>query len=525
MRNTLPRTIAVLVVALACSDSTGSKSGPAVAFTAVSPLATFGTVSTALSPAIEVKVGDSAGTGVANATVVWTISGPGTLSALTTVTDNGGKAKVTLTFSAAVGTTTIIATTAGLATTVRFDATAASPAVRDDWNTVGHDGHRSGASSAVVNGPFTTLWRYDPVPPGTRPFEYVNTAVAAADGAYLQWSAQSKLGAGYIGATEVDRVSNSGARSWTFDGGYDANFGNWISIWGTRLVYQDDGIGYLNTSTGAKLWGSGVDWWGETLADSSGLYVDQDQHYDGPGPFVALMDATGKRTWTANSYGKVRGDAFDYVAGLALANGKLFIAGDYYAAATLVSPPLPGVYGFNASTGAAAGYASTKPTSKLSADSTRLYLIEHGNTLVARAQSDLHVVWSAAVSNPTQQAPLLANRNVLIATNAGVESRNAATGALNWKSATITGLHATIRGGPSASTTLAAALGSNTLIATSSTDGIHLLSLSTGVELYKYAITTNAVRNPVLINDPTRGSILYVLDYNGLIAFSVTANK
>lgn len=517
--------IAAALVLAACSESTGSKSGPAAAFTAVSPALAYGVVSTALAQPIEVKVADTAGIGVQNATVTWTISGPATLSAGQSKTDGNGHAKVMLTFGASVGTSVIVASTTGLSTTLEFDATGASPAVRDDWTTYGHDAGRTGASIGAVNGPITQAWRYSPAPPTVaRPLEYVNTAVAAIDAVYLQWSAQSKGGAGYIGATMVDRISNAGGRVWMFDGGYDANFGNWVTIWNSRLVYQDDGIGMLSLATGTRLWGSGVDWWGETLPDSSGLYTDQNQHYDGPGPFIAKMDATGKKAWTANSYGTVRGDAFDYVGGLAMAGGKLFVAGDYWAATTVTNPPAPGVYAFAISNGAKTAFAATKPTSKPSADGTKVYLVENGTALVARAQSDLHVVWTVAVSSPSQQAPVIANGMVIIAANQTVEAHDAATGALKWRSGTIYGLQSSIGWGGGPSSTLAAALGSGTLVATSSNDGIHVLSLIHGKELYHLAVSGSSLRNPVLVNDPARGTILYALDYTGLVAYTVTAN-
>ncbi|HUK62353.1 MAG TPA: hypothetical protein VLV15_03435, partial [Dongiaceae bacterium] len=384
------------------------------------------------------------------------------------------------------------------------------PGVRDDWVTYGHDGSRAGASQASIKGPLTKLWRYTPAAPSsTRPFQYVLNALPTADAIFLQWSAQSVLGAGYTGATDVDRVTTDGHRAWTFDGGYDTNIGQWGSVWAGRFVFQDDGIGYLDIASGARLWFSGVDRWGETLADTSALYVDHHWHVDGPGPFVARMTTTGARTWTANSYGTVRGDGYDDIAGIALHGATLFVAGDYWAAATVTNPPLPGVYAFSASAGTRTAFAATKPASKISADATQVYLIENGNTLVARAQSDLHVVWSAAVTSPGQQAPVLANRAVIIATATGVESHSAATGALLWRSANITGLGTYIGSIGGATTTLAAALGSGTLVATSTTDGIHVLLLTTGAEVSHYALTySTAVWDPVIVNDPVKGALL-----------------
>ena len=509
-------------VALSCSDSTNVRHGPPTTFTMVSGDAQFGVISTALPLPFVVKVTDADTVPVPGVTVTWVLAGQGALDAPTSVTDRNGEAKATLTFGATAGTSTVTSTAAGLSAKLNFNATAAAPGVRDDWVTYGHDGTRSGASQASIKGPLTKLWRYTPAAPSaTRPFQYVLNALPTADAIFLQWSAQSVLGSGYTGATDVDRVTTSGSRAWTFDGGYDTNIGQWGSVWGSRFVFQDDGIGYLNIATGTRLWFSGVDRWGETLADTSGLYVDHRWHVDGPGPFVARMTTTGTRTWIANNYGTARGDGYDDVAGIALSGSTLFVAGDYWAAATVTSPPLPGVYALTKAAGARTAFAGTKPTSKISADATQVYLIENGNHLVARAGSDLHVVWSAAVTSPSQQAPVLANRAVIIATSSGVESHDAATGVLLWRSATINGLSTYIGSIAGPTTTLAAALGSGTLIATSNSDGIHVLLLTTGKQLSHYVLTySNAVWNPVIVNDPVKGGLLYAVDRTGLVAFS-----
>jgi hypothetical protein len=513
---------AICLAVLSCSDNTSVKHGPPAMFTMVSGDAQFGVIKTELPRAFIVKVTDADTVPIQGVTITWALAGLGALDAPTSTTDRTGQAKVTLTFGATAGTTTVTSTAAGLSNKIIFNATAAAPGVRDDWVTYGHDGTRAGASQASIKGPLTKLWSYTPsAPSGTRPFQYVLNALAAADGIYLQWSAQSVLGSGYTGATDVDRVNTNGTRAWTFDGGYDTNIGQWGSLWGNRFVFQDDGIGYLNTSNGARLWFSGVDRWGETLADTSGLYVDHRWHVDGPGPFVARMQASGARTWIANNYGTARGDGYDDIAGIALSGSTLFVAADYWAAATVTNPPLPGVYALSKAAGARLAFAGTKPSSKISADATQVYLIENNNQLVARAQSDLHIVWSIAVTSPGQQAPVLANRAVIIATSSGVESHNAATGALLWRSPTINGLNSYIGsiGGPT--TTLAAALGSGTLIATSNSDGIHVLQLTNGHELSHYVLSySNAVWDPVIVNDSTRGGLLYAVSRTGLVAFS-----
>ena len=510
---------AVMLAVLSCSESTKSSHGAPASLIAVSPLDQFGKINTALSP-LTVKVLDKDTVPVEGATITWALAGHGGVSAPSTISDRNGEAKVTFTFGDSAGTSEVAASTAGLTTVITFDATASAPGVRDDWATYNHDGHRTGATQASVNGPITKLWTYQPAPPsGTRPFQYVLDALPTADAIFLQWSAQCVLGPGYIGATEVDRVTTSGARAWTHDGGFDANIGHWGAVFGQLFVFVDDGIGYLDLNTGTQKYFSGVDRWGETLAEGSALFVDHVWHVDGPGLFTARFNSTGTKVWSALSYGKKRGDGYDDIGGIALNGTTLFVAGDYWADTSIANPPKPGVYALQGATGTQLAYAATKPSSKISADGSNVYLTENSNTLVARAQSDLHVVWHAAVSNPGQQAPVVANRAVIIATSSGVESHDAVTGALRWRKS-LTGVSSYIGsiGGPT--TTLAAALGSGTLVVTSSTDGIHVLKLRDGTELSHLSLTyPNTVWNPVIVNDPVKGALIYAVTYSQLVAF------
>ena len=510
----------VMLVVLSCSESTKASHGPPASFIAVSPLESFGQIKTAVAP-FTVKVLDKDTVPIEGATITWQLAGNATLSAPTAQSDRNGEAKVTLTFGDSAGTSAVKATVGGLSTVITFDATASAPGVRDDWVTYGHDPYRTGATQASVKGPLTKLWSYTPAQPTpTRPFQYVFNALPTAGAIYLQWSAQTVLGPGYIGATEVDRVSGTGQRVWTHDGGFDANIGHWGSVFGQSFVFQDDGIGYIDITSGKQTYFSGVDRWGETLANGSALYVDHNWHVDGPGLFVARLNSTGTKVWTALSYGKKRGDGYDDIAGMALNGTMLFVAGDYWADTSIVNPPKPGVYALLASTGAQLAYAATTPSSKISADGANVYLIEKSNTLVARAQSDLHIVWHVGVSSPGQQAPVLANRAVIISTSSGVESHDAATGALNWRKS-ISGVSSYINGIPGPSTTLAAALGSGTLVVTSSTDGIHILKLTDGTEVSHLSLTyPNTVWDPVIVNDPANGTRIYAVTYSQLVAFS-----
>lgn len=522
-RTSFVRTIVSAAAALAvlsCSESTKSSHGPPASFIAISPLEQFGKIKTALSP-LTVKVLDKDTVPIQGATITWKLAGGGALSAPTSTSDGNGEANVTFTFGDTAGTSNVMASVGGLSTVITFDATGAAPGVRDDWTTYNHDANRTGASQASVKGPITKLWSYQPAPPSaSRPFQYVLDALPTADAVFLQWSAQCVLGPGYIGATEVDRVTTAGQRAWTHDGGFDANVGHWGSVFGQLFVFMDDGLGYLDITTGKQTYFSGVDRWGETLSSGSVLMVDHVWHVDGPGLFVARFASNGTKAWTALSYGKKRGDGYDDVGGMALNASTLFVAGDYWADTSIVNPPKPGVYALTGATGSQIAYAATKPTSKISADGANVYLIENSNTLVARAQSDLHVVWHVAVSNPGGQAPVIANRMVIISTASGVEAHDAAAGTLRWK-ASISGVQSYLNGLPGPSATLAAALGSGTLVAFSQTDGIHVLKLTDGTQVSHLSLSyPNTVWNPVIVNDPVKGALIYGVTYSQLVAFS-----
>ena len=129
----------------------------------------------------------------------------------------------------------------------------------------------------------------------------------------------------------------------------------------------------------------------------------------------------------------------------------------------------------------------------------------------------------------------MANGLVIVGTATGVEAYNAATGAKSWSSAALNGVATHWYGGTQggncgyvqiptaygATSTIAAALGSRTLIVTAS-DGIHVLALATGADLWhgRPAGITGIVGNPVIVNDPARGAVVYVEDYGKLYALT-----
>src|SRR5260370_1303709 len=128
------------------------------------------------------------------------------------------------------------------------------------WLTYAHDGRRTSASDACISGPLTPSWTY--VPMGT--VKSMHHAIASTDAVYVDWA----------------------------------------SVSGTNLVLQDDGMYFVDTTTGKVGPNTGVDWWGQTIpAPNGGVWFVTTSKSDGPGLFVGLMDAMAKTVWKGNEQG------------------------------------------------------------------------------------------------------------------------------------------------------------------------------------------------------------------------------
>jgi hypothetical protein len=405
--------------------------------------------------------------------------------------------------------------------------------ITDNWTTYGHDAQRTGASWASLTGPLTLAWHYVPTGAPSHAVAQVLYALGRTDLVVLR--AELITNYGYGITPGADRVSTAGQHVWTYVMGTDADFGNWSAILGNYVVFNDDGVRYVNLSTGASVHGGGVDSWGELLADSSTLYLESDAQIDGPGVYVGAYDTTAKSLWQANKFATCRGSSAALAGGMAVSNGTLFYAPNYQKGTDSTALPYAsGVYAFNATTGVKTAFHASTPYSRLSADNANVYLVESQNALVARAQSDLHTVWSVPESGPGEQAPVLADSLVIIGTSAGVEAHSPATGAIVW-STPIANVDAhwseTYQSGSCglieipvagySSATMAAALSSRTLVVTAP-DGLHILSLATGTDLWHGTPSgvTTQIGNPIIVNDPVKGGTVYVTDYQGLYALT-----
>ena len=382
---------------------------------------------------------------------------------------------------------------------------------RDDWPMYAHDTHHTSASSASLTGPLQVAWRYNPQPISGDTFSTTDNEVATVMGVYVHWEQYGSTV--FAGGPSFDGISPAGHGVWTYCEHRDYDEGHWPTVFGSAVVFEDDGQQFLNVNTGvpmktpAKKWSTGYDLWGESIADSSGFYSANTFLADGADLFVYSLDGSGGARWTQNQQKSLKYSQ-DSDGGLVLSGGVLFYAANYSDQA----PFATGLYALSASAGTRLAYAAATPTSELSADAQNIYLVENGSKLVARAQSDLHVVWSTTVTPTGYAPPVLAAGLVIIGTTQGIEAYAASSGKIMWASAVMPAYGATY------STAMAAALGSGTLLVTA-WDGLHLLHLSNGAPVWHGTVTgAGTVVDPVIVDDPARGPTVYVTDGRGVIA-------
>lgn len=393
------------------------------------------------------------------------------------------------------------------------------PANPDAWSSFGHDAQRTSASNACVHTSFKQLWTY-PLPLADGGFAGApSSAVADNDGVYVHM----ELGK----VPTVDKVSAMGTLLWRHNGGADFDDENWLTLGLGYVMADDDGVYQINAQDGGLAHTSGVDWWGQTAADTSRFYVVTVTHGDGPGAFVGAWDPSkGQLLWKANQQGACQPAVGDENGGLAVDANVVYFAPRYEVGAPggglladagvqLMYPS--GVYAFDAASGAKKWSVQTTPNSEISAANGHVYLVEPGPALVARSETDGSVAWSAPIQAMalavSTSPPVLAAGLVIVATGDHVLAFDATTGKAAWSTmvqgagqhaydqATVDFAscpHAQEPIAALAPTTLAAATSSNTLVVTGS-DAISILSLSSGMVLGTYPLM--GVSDPVLVGD------------------------
>ncbi|HTL93256.1 MAG TPA: PQQ-binding-like beta-propeller repeat protein [Steroidobacteraceae bacterium] len=392
------------------------------------------------------------------------------------------------------------------------------------WPTYAHDGRRTSASDGCISGALKTLWGYTPVPPSGHDISKLWQSVAAPDAIYLHWSATIPP---YVGTSAADRVDTSGKRVWTFDSGTDADFGDWGSLWKDRFVLNADGIFMLDSAAGTSAGGTGVDWWGQSIPTDTALLVANTSKADGPGLFVAALDANAGVLWKQNEQGTNCGEALaDQTGGIALDGTTLFYA-PRYASGSTTQPSFPsGIYTFDTTANGAPGWkVATTPISAISAADGLVFVVEQpaGGTaaLVARKQQDGSIAWSADLPGGAGvQAPAIADGTVIVGTASGLQAFATNGGAPRWNTPTPNGYTSpnslTVTNGCAGSqplgnlpdTAIAIARGSGTVVVAQGTK-LTLVSLASG--MVASDVTPDGVSG-TLVNPIIVGKRVYVVE-------------
>lgn len=400
------------------------------------------------------------------------------------------------------------------------------PASPDAWSTFGHDARRTSASNACVHTSFKELWRY-PMPAADGGFAgSPANEIADTNSLYVH------LQLGKV--PTVDKVSAmTGAQVWRYEGGADFDNSNWLTLGLGYVMADDDGIYLIDAQDGGLAHTSGVDWWGQTAADTSRFYLVTTTHGDGPGAFVGAWDVTKGLLWKDNQQGACQPAVGDENGGLAVDGSVVYFAPRYEVGAMggglVPDAGLPltypsGLYAFDAASGAKKWSVQSTPDSAISAGDGHVYGIEPGPVLVARSETDGSIAWSAPIqamdASVSTSPPVLVAGLVIVATVDHVLAFQATTGKPAWSTMvqgagqhgydqnTVDFLSCPQAQQPMASlapTTLAAATSSNTLVVTG-TMGISILSLTTGSVLGTYPLM--GAFDPVLVGDR-----LYALAY------------
>jgi hypothetical protein len=394
------------------------------------------------------------------------------------------------------------------------------------WVTYGHDGQRTSASDGCVGAMATIAWSYTPVPPDGKKVSRLWQPVATPDATYLHWAATIDP---YIGTTAADRIDAKGERVWTFDSGSDANLGDWPTLWKDTLVLNADGVYMLDSATGKSTAGTGVDWWGQTIPTDGALLLSNTSKSDGPGLFVATLDAKAQVLWKQNEQGTMCGQSFaDQTGGIALDGTTLFYAPRYATGSAMMPPFASGVYAFDTTAmGKQLWTVPTTPQSAVSAADGLVFLVEQAmagmTALVARKQKDGSVAWSQPLmGGASGQAPAIADGLVIVGTFGGVMAFGEMDGAPKWKAMMPTGYAAPAQlsvnngcGGLQPlgnlpDTAIAVARGSGTVLVTDQKD-IVMLKLATGEAAGKLSPdgVMGQLADPIVV-----GSRVYVVERN-----------
>jgi outer membrane protein assembly factor BamB len=369
-----------------------------------------------------------------------------------------------------------------------------SPCASDAWTTYGHDAARTSASGGCLTGPLHVGWTFAPRS-ASGATTFATRAIADDHAVYV---------AGALGPTpalwRVD--AGDGKPLWSYDSRTESVRGGWPTLVqpAGRVYLVDDGVNEVDAVTGAGHRAE-LDAWGESLSDGERLFAENDWYLDGYGLYLSAFDLDLKLLWRRDYNALAKGVMVPDVGGLAYDRGVLVHAAQHGALAG------SGLSAFDPKTSERRWRVRVSPESSPSLADGHVFAVEHWagekvDRLVARALDDGALVWAQPMANARGPAPVLAGHLVVVHADDGVAAYDRSTGAHVW-SAPLPRTTPAIQ----SSTTLAAAMGSATLVVVAGTR-VHLLRLEDGSESWSDAPVPHArrVEGPVVV-----GRSLYVV--------------
>ena len=365
----------------------------------------------------------------------------------------------------------------------------------DAWTTYGHDAARTSASGGCLWGPLKLAWSATPRSSagGTMLQGTATHAIADEDAVYV---------AGALGPVpSVWRMAaDTGKTKWGYESHTEAPRGGWPTFAKDRVYLVDDGVNWADAATGHGRRAE-LDAWGESVSDGERVFAENNWYLDGYGLYVSAFDMDLKLLWRRDYNALSKGYQVPDVGGLALAGGLLVHAAQHGAlSGTALSA-------FDPQSSERRWRAATSPQSSPSIADGRVYTMERlpgekTDRLVARDLATGTVAWATELANARGPAPVLAGKFVIAHASDGVVAFAAATGERVWTA----GLPRT-EPPVQSSTTLAAAMGSRTLVVVSGTR-VHVVRLDDGGEIWGDAPIPHAkkIEGPVIV-----GHTLYLV--------------
>ncbi|HEX8790388.1 MAG TPA: PQQ-binding-like beta-propeller repeat protein [Polyangiaceae bacterium] len=365
----------------------------------------------------------------------------------------------------------------------------------DAWTTYGHDAARTSASDGCLWGPLRLAWSQTPQSfvDGTTLQGTATHAIADGDAVYV---------AGALGPVpSVWRMAaDTGKTKWGYESHTEAPRGGWPTVAKDRVYLVDDGVNWADVETGRGRRAE-LDAWGESVSDGERLFAENNWYLDGYGLYVSAFDMDLKLLWRRDYNALSKGYQVPDVGGLALAGGLLVHASQH---GVLHGTALSA---FEPQSGERRWRATTSPQSSPSIADGRVYTVERlpgekTDRLVARDLATGTLAWATELANARGPAPVIADHLVLVHASDGVVAFDAKSGDRVWTA----GLPRTAPPVQS-STTLAAAMGSRTLVVVSGAR-VHVVRLDDGTEIWGDAPIPHAkkLEGPVIV-----GRTLYLV--------------